>query len=101
MKPAQRYQVGKRAAEHGVTATIRYYNRKFLDLALKENTVKRLKNSYKASVKSGLSAPADDPSISNTQELMSSKTGRPLMLGEDLDKLVRHYLRELRDCGVL
>jgi len=50
-------------------------------------------------VKSGFSATADDRSISNTQDLKPRKTGRPLMLGEDLDKLVRHYLRELCDCG--
>ena len=39
LTPAQRYQVGKRAAEHGVTATIRYYAQKCPDLALKEATV--------------------------------------------------------------
>ena len=44
-------------------------------------------------------ASADEPSSSGTQELVPRKTGHPLMLGEDLDKLVRHYLVELRDCG--
>jgi len=96
LTPAQRFQVGKRAAEHGVTATIRYYARKFKDLPLKESSVRRLKNEYQASLKI---ASADEPSSSGTQELVPRKTGRPLMLGEDLDKLVRHYLVELRDCG--
>ena len=29
LTPAQRYQVGKRAAEHGITAFIRYFKTKF------------------------------------------------------------------------
>ena len=57
--PAQRFQVGKRAAKHGVTATIRYYTRKFPDLDLKETTVRRLKDKYKASLKTATRAPAD------------------------------------------
>ena len=91
--------MGKRAAEHGVTATIRYYARTFPDLALKETTVRRLKNKYQASLKSTINVPADDLSSSSIPELVPSKTGCPLMLGEELDKLVRHYLGELCDCG--
>ena len=51
---AQRYEVGKRAAEHGTTDTIRYYAHKYRDVPelcqLKETTVRRLKNLYKASL---------------------------------------------------
>ena len=36
--PAQKYQIGKRAAEHGSTASIRYFKTKFPDLELKETT---------------------------------------------------------------
>ena len=36
---------------------------------------------------------------SGAQELPHTKMGHPLVLGEDLNQLVRHYLRELRDCG--
>ena len=46
LTPAQRYSIGKRAAEHGVTATIRYYSKHFPHLALKETTVRRIKNAY-------------------------------------------------------
>ena len=38
--PAQRYELGKRAAEHGVTSTIHYFARKFPDLDLKETSVR-------------------------------------------------------------
>ena len=41
--PAQRFEIGKRAAEHGVAATIRYYKKRFPVLALKETTVRPLR----------------------------------------------------------
>ena len=44
LTPAQRYEIGRRAAEHGVTATLRYYLRRFAELKLKETSVRRLKN---------------------------------------------------------
>ena len=37
--PEGKAQIGKRAAEHGVTATIRFWARKFLGHSLKESTV--------------------------------------------------------------
>jgi len=43
----QRYEVGKRAAEYGVTATLKYYAGKYPNLPLKETTTRRLKNLYK------------------------------------------------------
>ena len=39
LTPAQKAIVGKRAAEHGVTAAIRYFSPRFPDLELKETTV--------------------------------------------------------------
>ena len=102
LTPAQRYQVGRRAAEHGVTSTIRYYAQKFPDLALKEASVRRLKNIYQASLKLG-NAPVTDKQnsqgSSDVKEFPPKKTGRPLLLGEELDQQVRHYLAELRTLG--
>ena len=40
LTPAQKYKVGKRAAEYGVTATILHYGIKYPDLALKESSVR-------------------------------------------------------------
>lgn len=37
--PAQKYEIGKLTAEHGVTASIWYFNKKYLDLSLKETTI--------------------------------------------------------------
>ena len=36
---AQRFSIGKRGAENGVTATLRYYAKAFPDLSLKDTTV--------------------------------------------------------------
>ena len=46
LTPAQRYEIGKRAAENGIAASLRYYAQKYPELALKETTVQRLKDLY-------------------------------------------------------
>jgi len=46
LTPAQRYQIGKQAAEHGTTASIHYFKTKFPDLDLMETTMRRLKKLY-------------------------------------------------------
>ena len=46
---AQRYEVGKRAAQYGTTDTMRYFAKNYPDFPkLKETTVRRLKNLYKS-----------------------------------------------------
>ena len=42
LSPAQRFEVGKRAAEHGVTSSLRYFSKKYPQLPLKEATEKSL-----------------------------------------------------------
>ena len=51
LTPAQRYEVGKRAAEHGVTASIRYFAKKYPKLPLKETSARRFKILYVAECK--------------------------------------------------
>ena len=46
LTPAQSYEVGKRAAEQGITASLRYFAKKYPELPLKETSVQRLKNLY-------------------------------------------------------
>lgn len=97
LTPAQRYSVGKRAAEHGITATIRYYAKRFPDLALKETTVRRIKKAYLLELKSN-PRESDDETV---PELPCKKKGRLLLIGEELDKQVRDYLYVLRKNGTL
>ncbi len=44
--PEEKARIGKRAAEHGVTATIRYFSRVFPGHSLKESTVRTWKKKY-------------------------------------------------------
>ena len=46
LSPAQRYEIGKRAAEHDVTASLHYYAKKYPELPLKETSVQKFKNLY-------------------------------------------------------
>jgi len=96
LTPAQRYAIGKRAAEHGVMATIRYYAKRFPHLALKETTVRRIKNAYLLELKSN---PRAEPDNKTVPELPCKKKGRPLLIREELDKQVRDYLHVLRKNG--
>ena len=82
LTPAQKFEIGRRASEHGVTSALRYFSKKFPDLPLKETSVRRLKNLYRENLKK----PGGDNS-DNVQELMTGqKIGRPLILGDDLDR---------------
>ena len=90
LTPAQRFKVGKRAAEHGVTATLHYYSSRFPELSLKETSVRRLKNEYHTSLKK----PGGSSSgFEEIKKLHCKKAGKPLLLGEELDKQVRGYVK--------
>lgn len=49
--PSQRAMIGKKAAEEGVTASMRYFKAKYPNLDLKETTVRRFKNLYLDEIK--------------------------------------------------
>ena len=98
LTPAQRYKIGRRAAEHGVTATLCYYSRRFAELKLKETSVRRLKNEYHASLKK---PGASSSSVEEIKELHCKKAGKPLLLGEELDKQVREYVKYMREHGAV
>ena len=98
LTPAQRFTVGKRAAEHGTTAAMRYFSYKYSGnfASLKETTVRRLKTQYLEQVSRNDNSQQGE----SIQELPLKKNGRPLMLGE-LDQQVREYIRDLRAQGVV
>ena len=100
---AQRFAIAKRAAQFGTTAAIRYFASKYPDefTSLKEPTVRRWKNKYKADLSNnGESVDDDSQQEKESQELCLKKTGRPLKLGDELDKQVREYVRDLRAKGL-
>ena len=89
--PEEKAQIGKRAAEYGVTASLRYYSRAFPGRSLKESTVKVWKMKYLQEIVARRRAGGD----MTVKELANKRLGCPLMLGEDLDKQVHAYLTAL------
>ena len=98
LSPAQKFEIGKKAAEIGTTAAMRYYAKNYPDLELKETSVRRFKNNYQAQLKSSTKEASENFTV---QELVPKKRGRPLLIGEELDEQVREYVRELRKSGVI
>ena len=94
LTPAQKFQIGRRASEHGINNTMRYYKKNFPDLPLKETSVRRFKDSYRESVKKRIRDTQDE-----LEELPTKKMGRPLLLGEEIDRQVKEYLKYLREQG--
>ena len=109
---AQRYQVGKRAAEYGSTNAMRYFEKTYPNFPqLKETTVRRLKGLYTANLLQP--APPKKPDTddsdededakamsSTVKELPRKKTGRPLLIGEELDAQVQQYVKNARKRGL-
>ena len=92
---AQRYEVGKRAAENGTTTALQYYAHKFPKLPLTEPTVRRLKDEYREFVK-------DLPKgkKGEIKEMpRKKKQGRPPLLGKELDRQVQDYIKYLHGQG--
>ena len=99
----QNYEVGKRAVEYGVAATIRHYGIKYPDLVLKESSVRRFKNAYQECIKLNLdclgAAGLETPGFA--KELPNKKTGCPLATGEEIHQQIWHYLTDLRKRGCI
>ena len=103
LTPGQKYEVGKRAVECGITATIHHYGIKYPDLVLKESSVSRFKNAYQEHIKLNLdclgAAGLETPGLA--KELPNKKTGRPLATEEETDQQIWHYLIDLRKRGCI
>ena len=71
LTPAQRYEVSKRAADHGATASIHYFAEKYPKLPMKKTSVRRFKNLYVAECKQKESS----NDYEEIQELLRKKEG--------------------------
>ena len=83
-------------------AIIRYYAKRFPNLALKETTVTRIKNVYLSELQKGsfnVSPSGESGDSEAVQQLPPKKKGQPLLIGEDLDSQVCDYLPVLRKNG--
>lgn len=93
--PEEKAEIAKRAAEHGVMATIRHYTKRFSDL--KEHSVRTWRNAYTREIRKGAREGGD----LTIKDLPEKKKGRPYLLGEELDKQVRAYVKSLRSHGAV
>ncbi len=91
--------VAKRAAEMGVTNTIRHFQKKFKDRPLKESTVRCWKNKYKKGLADVVSRGGKPEEV--IKKLPSKRRGHPLLLGKELDSYVQNYIKSLGEAGAV
>ena len=96
--PEQKAMIGKRASEHGVVAAVRHFKKDYPNL--KENTVRDWRNAYRLELRKRAASKECDGDTSVTV-LPQKKKGRPLLLGEELDKQVQAYLTSFRESGAV
>ena len=94
----QKLHVAKYAAIHGTAAAIRTFKKEMPEVTLKESTVRTWRDSYQAELKKRTCGQAG---LDNTtiKQLPSKKRGRPMLLGDELDRQVQAYLLRLREAG--
>ena len=99
----ERADIGKYAAENGATKACKHFIRT-LGKTIPESTARRLKSEYLAA----LGRKIDDSHVDGTSKecqrvsvsaLPKKVSGRPLLLGEDLDATVREFVESLRKVG--
>ena len=93
LTPAQRYEIGKKGPEMGVSSAIWYYKNRYPDLSLTKPTIRWLKNLYKEEL---AKKPLVDADSSDFSELQYKKIGRPLNVGKEVDRQVQAYVKKFR-----
>ena len=94
---SEKAMIAKRATECGVTNTVRYFSHKFVDRPLCEGTIRTWVKQYKRELISQRECNKD----TNIEKLESKRRGRPLLLGDELDKRVQLYVKALREAGAV
>ena len=93
----EKAKVAKRAAECGVTNSIRHFASEFSTRPLNEGTVRVWVKHYKKE----LSVRKRGNKSMDVEALESKKRGRPLLLGTELDSRVQEYVKALREFGAV
>ena len=94
----QQATIGHYAAERGTVNAIRHFKGDFPKDSLKESTIHGWKNTVPAYLQE-LQSRRREGKDRMIKELPKRKTGCPLMMGEDLDRQVQKYLRDLGKTG--
>ena len=94
LTPAQQFQIRKKAAEIGMAVALRYFEKRHLNQALTESTITRAKNRNVEELKKN-----PNFELTELKELPTRKRGRPLLIGEELDRQIRVYLNAIQEHG--
>ena len=94
--PEMKAKVGKYAAENGIVSAIRKFSQQFPPDSLKESTVRGWKQLYLRELQR---LRREGKKMAHVKVLPMVKTGRLLLLGNELDKEVQAYLIGLRKVG--
>ena len=91
--PECKAKIAKYTAENGIAAAIRHFEKIHTFPNLKESTVRGWKNAYCADLKKkkGVDKPVN--------ELPEKQTGRPLLLGQDVEESAKKIIRCIREAG--
>ena len=81
-----RAKIALYAVRHGMPGAVRYISRE-LRININESTIRSFKSAYKEELKSQRIRHFTD----KIKVLPYKKRGKPLLLGEDLDKVVQNY----------
>ena len=85
--------MGKYTCHHEASAVNRYFSRK-LGKPVSESTIKSIKKPYTEQLRT---RPHD--STESMDCLPPNKRGRKVLLGSELDKIVKAYVKGVRDAG--
>ncbi len=85
--PEEKCAMGKRAAEFGVTASLRHFSKKYPDRYFKESSIRTWRDKY---LRELAKKKTNGEEVAVTT-LPNKKRGRPLLLGEELDQQVQLY----------
>ena len=91
----EKLKIGKRAAEMGVTSTLKFFEKDFADRPLKESTVRTWATKYKKE----LALRRKFGKKMEITKLESAPRGPPLLLGKEMDVQVQEYVKSLRENG--
>ena len=95
--PKEKAELGKRAAEYGITSTIRYFVKvDCQERPLSPSTLFAWKEHYLKEL-----AKRKHDEVPEVKELTPKKRGRLLLLGAELDAKVQQYIKEMRKNGVV
>ena len=97
VSPAQKAIIARYAANHRIVNTNRQFSKDFPGGSLKESTICGRKKDYLKKLYAWKKGGKD----MMIEKLLEKKTGRPLLLGESLDKEVQAYIQDTHKFGGL